>query len=132
MRQIYTSPRPENIDRVVALLAEHGIEATISNRSAYARSSYRRYRYSARGADSQKWQAVEIERAEDLAPARKLLRDIGIEPLTRHSERLAEARRSHGGRRKSRRAVVNRARVLALAALAAAVAMVMLRSIHLF
>ena len=48
MRQIYTSPRPENIDRVVALMAEHGIEATVANRSNYNRQSWQRFSYTQR------------------------------------------------------------------------------------
>mgnify|MGYP001598078550 CR=1 FL=1 len=39
MRQIYTSPRPENLDTVVAMMEEHGIAASVSNRSNYNRQS---------------------------------------------------------------------------------------------
>ena len=73
MRQIYTSPRPENIDRVVALLAEHGIETSVTNRSNYNRQSYQRFSYSARQDSRDSWPQVWITKADDHTRARALL-----------------------------------------------------------
>ena len=42
MRQIYTSPRNANIERVVQLMAENGIETSISNRRAYQGADWKR------------------------------------------------------------------------------------------
>jgi len=93
MRLIYTSPRSENIDRVVALFAERGIESTVSNRSNWKRSSYQRFSYTQQRQDSRdSWPQVWVTRAEDYANARALMREIGIEPLVRHGEELAAAR----------------------------------------
>jgi hypothetical protein len=91
MRQIYTSPRMENIDRVVALMAEHGIETTISNRQTWQRADWKRFSYSARG-DRDSWPQISVVRAEDQTRARQVLRDAGLEPATRFADELAESR----------------------------------------
>ena len=92
MRLIYTSPRAENIDRVVALLAEHDIESSVTNRSRYNRPSYDRFSYSQQFDDRDRWPQVWVTRADDFTRARVLLRELGIEPVIRHGEELAEAR----------------------------------------
>ena len=78
MRQIYTSQRQENIDRVVALMNEHAIEARVTNRSNWNRPSYQRFSYSERTDDREAWPQVWIVRADDYTRARELLRSIGI------------------------------------------------------
>lgn len=92
MRQIYTSPRQENIDAVVALMAEHGIEATVANRSNYNRPTWQRFSYTQRQDNRDSWAQVWITRADDYTRARALLREIGIEPVIRHADELAAAR----------------------------------------
>lgn len=116
MREIYTSPRPENIDRVVALFAQHGIETRVTNRAVYDRPSYRRFSY-APGADRSGWARVEVKYAKDMTRARALLREIGIAPLTRYAEELEFSRRPHG---RTPQATVRRVRLITLALLAAA------------
>ena len=91
MRQIYTSPRMENIQRVVALMAEHGIQTSIANRRAYQGADWKRFSYTARG-DRDAWPQVSVVRSEDQTLARKLLRDIGLEPATRFADELAASR----------------------------------------
>ena len=91
MRQIYTSPRMENIQRVVALMAEQGIQTSIANRRAYQGADWKRFSYSAKG-DRDSWPQVCVVRAEDLTPARRLLREAGLEPATRFAEELAASR----------------------------------------
>lgn len=92
MRQIYTSPRQQNIDSVVALMAEHGIQATVSNRSNYDRPTWQRHSYAQRRQDRSQWPQVWITHADDYSKARKLLIDLGIDPVIRHGEELAAAR----------------------------------------
>ncbi len=93
MRQIYTSPRSANIERVVALMAENGIQTTISNRRAYQGSDWKRFSYTARG-DRESWPQVWVVRSEDQTRARQVLRDAGLEPATRFADELAAARGS--------------------------------------
>ena len=92
MRQIYTSPRQENVDSVVALMTEHGINATVANRSNYDRPTWQRLSYSPRRQDRSRWAQVWITHADDYSKARKLLIGLGIDPVIRHGEELAAAR----------------------------------------
>ncbi|MGH8157870.1 MAG: hypothetical protein ACREPQ_07100 [Rhodanobacter sp.] len=129
MRQIYTSPRPENIDRVVALMAEHGIEASVANRSNYNRQSWQRFSYSQRQDNRDNWAQVWITRADDYTRARELLREIGIEPVIRHADELAAARNPTPETR--REFTVARVRRIVLLVLVALSAMVMLHRLHM-
>lgn len=131
MRQIYTSPRLENIDRVVALLAEHGIETRVSNRSAYKRQSYDRFRYTARN-DRDQWPVVEVVRAADLTPARNIMREIGINPPTRHSEILEAMRAREEGGGSPRGHAVRRVRIIVLVALAVALLVMVIKAAQVF
>lgn len=91
MRQVFSSPRIENVERIVALLNEAGIETRMTNRRAYAGHDYKGPSYSAKQ-DQSAWPAVWIVKAEDQPRARALLRDIGIAPATRFADELAQAR----------------------------------------
>jgi hypothetical protein len=128
MRQIYTSPRQENIDIVVALMAEHGIEATVANRSNYNRPTWQRFSYSQRRDDRGSWPQVWITRADDYTKARTLLREIGIEPVVRHGEELAAARNPTLADRRAH--TVTRVRRIVLLAVLAVLAMAMLRYVR--
>jgi hypothetical protein len=129
MRQIYTSPRPESIDAVVALMAEHGIAATVENRSNYNRPSYQRFSYSARNDDRSRWAQVWITHADDYPKARALLREIGIEPVVRHGEELAAARNPSPLDRRNR--TVTRVRRIVLLVVLGVVALAMLRFLRM-
>lgn len=102
MRQIYTSPRMENVERVVALMAEHGIQTSITNRRTYQGADWKRFSYTAKG-DRDAWPQVSVVRSEDQTRARQVLRDAGLEPATRFADELA-ASRSAGDPRPHRRA----------------------------
>ncbi|KAG9549073.1 hypothetical protein KCV01_g23647, partial [Aureobasidium melanogenum] len=88
MRQIYTSPRQDNIDRIVALLDEHEIATTVTNRSSWNRPTYQRFSYSQRNDNRESWPQVWVKHADDFPRARALLKDIGIEPVVRFQEEL--------------------------------------------
>jgi len=128
MRQIYTSPRPENIDRVVALMAEHGIEATVENRSNWRKQGHRRFSYREPDYDRSGWEQVWIAHADDYPRARALLRELGIEPVVRHGQDLAEARNPTPQAR--RRYTVARVRRIVLLAILGIIAMMTLRYLH--
>jgi hypothetical protein len=113
VRQIYTSQRVENVDKVVALLNEAGIATSVTNRRAYAGHDYRRPSY-AKPPDRDSWPQVWVVNADDQSRARALLRDIGIEPPTRFAEELAETR-GNASPETRRNALVWRLRVLLLA-----------------
>lgn len=125
MRPLYTSPRQENIDRVVALLAEHGIETTVTGRSNWNRPTYQRFSYSQRQENRESWPQVWINRADDYTQARTLMRELGIEPMVRHGEELALARNSTPEMRRA--SVATRVRRIVLLAVAGAFVVLMLR-----
>jgi hypothetical protein len=112
----------ENIDRLVAVMAEHGIATRVTNRRAYAGSTYRRFSY-ARPGHSDNWPAVWVRHASDHTRARQLMRDIGIEPATRYAEELAayRSRQAGGGRSPARIAARVRTAVLVAVCIALAI-----------
>lgn len=79
MRQIFTSPRLENVEGVARLLNEHGIETYISSGRGYQGSRRSRYSYSAlaRGQGGPQ-AAVWIVHSEDQTRARQILRDAKL------------------------------------------------------
>jgi len=93
MRQIYTSPRVENVERVVTMLADAGIETSVTNRRSWGGTDFKRPSYSAKQ-DPDSWPQVWIVKAEDQPRARALMREAGIEPAVRHAAELALARGS--------------------------------------
>ncbi|QNK02070.1 putative signal transducing protein [Dyella telluris] len=125
MRQLYTSPRQENIDRVATMLTEQGIECTIENRSNYRRPSYQRFSYTQRNEDRDSWAQVWVTRADDYTRARALLKELGIEPVIRHGEELALARNPTPDMR--RQSTATRIRRIVLLAVAGAFVVLMLR-----
>lgn len=121
MRHIYSSPRVENIERLVAVMAEHGIATRVTNRRAYDSKSYKQFSYARPGARDS-WPAVWVTHASDHTRARQLLRDIGIEPATRYAEDLAAYRFQKAGGRRSPAQVAARIRTAVLIAVCIAVA----------
>ncbi len=125
MRQIFTSPRPENVDRVVALMAEHGIATAVQNRLRYDRSTWKRHSYLQRHERRDDWDQVWIRHPDDYTRARELMLGIGIEPLVTHGEELAASRSTSPVTRREH--VASRARRIALLVVLAACGMLMLR-----
>ncbi len=115
MRQIYTSPRQVNIDRVVVLLADHGIATTVTNRRAWQGHDWKGHSYSQREG-SERWPQVWVVDANDQTAARELLREAGIEPATRYADELALERRDRSAGSPARHtSIASRARLAALA-----------------
>ena len=120
MRRIYSSPRIENVERLVAVMAEHGIATKVTNRRAYDSKSYKQFSY-ARPGHSDDWPAVWVKHASDHTRARQLMREIGIEPATRYADDLAAYRfQQNGGRNPTR--IAARVRTVVLIAVVIAVA----------
>jgi hypothetical protein len=91
MRHIYTSPRRENVERVIALLNENNIETTMRNSSDWQGGKWKRFSYTYRS-DSGSWPQVWVTNSNDQSRARELLREAGLEPATRFADELAAAR----------------------------------------
>jgi hypothetical protein len=125
MRQIYTSPRPGNIDRVVALMAEHGIATQVENRSSWRTPGHRRFSYREPDNARDHWEQVWITHADDFTRARELMRELGIEPVIRFGQDLNAAR--NPSPQMQRKYTVTRVRRIVMLAILAAFALVVLR-----
>jgi broad specificity phosphatase PhoE len=132
MRLLYTSPRQENIDRVVAYMAENGVETTITNRSNWNRPSYQRFSYAQRSENRDSWPQVWINRADDYTKGRELLRQLGIEPMIRHGEALAAERNPAQSIYTRREHTVARVRRIALLAILGVFMVLALHYLHFF
>jgi ferric-dicitrate binding protein FerR (iron transport regulator) len=111
-------------------MAEHGIEASVANRANYNRSTWQRFSYSQRQDDRSSWAQVWITHPDDYSQARKLLLDLGIEPVIRHAEELAAARSPSPVDRRAR--VATRIRRILLLAVLVVFAVQMLSYLHVF
>lgn len=116
MRQIYTSPREENIERMVVLLNEHGIKTHITNMPGHRRGGYARFSY--RDTNSDAWPKVWIVHSADLVRTRALLREAGIEPAIRFADELANARKASANPVAKRQRVSRGVRTVLLAIIA--------------
>lgn len=92
MRQIYTSPRAENVNRVVELLNKAGIETTLTNRVGWKGGQWKRFSYSSGGNERDSWPQVWVVNSNDQTQARQILRDVGLEPAIRFADELAMSR----------------------------------------
>ncbi len=132
MRLLYTSPRQENIDRVVTLMTENGVETSVTNRSNWNRPSYQRFSYSQRSENRDSWPQVWISRADDYTRARELLRELGIEPVIRHGEMLKAERGPVDSVYARREHTVTRARRIVMLAILGIFIVLALNYLHVF
>lgn len=125
MRQLFTSPHQANIDRLVALLREQGIECSVQNVSRWNKRAHQRFSYQQQREGREQWPQVWVTHADDYTRARELLKEIGLEPVIRHGDVLAEARNPSPVAQ--RRGTVTRVRRIVLLAVAGALLLLMLR-----
>ncbi len=77
MRQVFSSPRLENVERMAEVMREAGIEVQVTGGRSYkgGRRRHFSYREAPRGDETA---AVWVVRADDLPKARQILRDAGL------------------------------------------------------
>lgn len=84
MRQIFSSARVENVERVAEILRDEGIEVRITNGRSYRSGRNRTfsYRYPV---STRNQPALWVVRSDDQVRARQLMRDLGLAtgPTTR-------------------------------------------------
>jgi hypothetical protein len=83
MRQMFTSPRLENVEAVARLFNEAGIETKITEGRTYKGYSRRQFSYTDKNPDNGQQPAVWVLRAEDYKKARDLLHEGGLLESTR-------------------------------------------------
>ncbi|PKM08168.1 MAG: pathogenicity-like protein [Gammaproteobacteria bacterium HGW-Gammaproteobacteria-4] len=121
MRQVFSSPRLENVEGVARLLNEQGIDTHISQSRSYKGQRRGTFSYAQSGrADASQWPAVWIVRAEDQPRARELLREAGLLTATSKPTYLPEAEvdPARAAKKPLSAAWVLRLRLLILAAIA--------------
>lgn len=80
MRQVFSSPRLENVEGVVQLLRDAGIEVRVTHGRSFEGTRRRRFSYR----DNESPQpTVWVVRSADQVPARAILRDAGLLDTTR-------------------------------------------------
>lgn len=123
MRQIYTSPRAQNVDRVVELLNKAGIETTLTNRVGWKGGQWKRFSYNSGGNESDSWQQVWVVNSNDQTQARQILRDVGLEPAVRFADELAMSR-SGSDIERARAAASRRFKLIVLALVTGVIVMI--------
>jgi hypothetical protein len=79
MRQVFTSPRLENVEAVAKILNDAGIETRLTDAQTWNRATKRDYSYSDRsGGSGYKWPAVWVVRGAEYGEARRVLREAGV------------------------------------------------------
>lgn len=77
MRQVFTSPRLDNVEAVAKLLGDEGIEIKTSEGRGYKQFSRREFSYVEKNASATQ-AAVWVIKPADYKRARELLHDIGL------------------------------------------------------
>ena len=77
MRQMFTSPRLENVERVAQLLTEAGIENRIQGGRTYKCHSRRQFSYTDKKASEQQ-ASVWVIKSDDYKRAREMLIEMGL------------------------------------------------------
>ncbi len=78
MRQLFTSPRLENVEAVAQLLADAGIEHKVSGGRSYKAYSRRQFSYSEKQKTDDEQAAVWIIKSDDYKRARELMHELGL------------------------------------------------------
>ncbi len=80
MRQIFSSPRLENVESVAALLTDAGIENKVSDGRSYKKYSRREFSYvpAKQEASGGNAPSVWVVKSDDYKRARELLHELGL------------------------------------------------------
>jgi hypothetical protein len=91
MRQLFTSPRLENVEAVAKLLADAGIEHKVSGGRSYKAYSRRQFSYSEKQKNDDEQAAVWIIKSDDYKRARELMHELGLLEATQAPSYLPDA-----------------------------------------
>lgn len=81
MRQIFSSPRVHNVERLEKVLEEAGIQTRVTNKNSFL-TGRPHFGYSERGNETQ-WPTLWVVQADDYGRARQILRETGLLEATR-------------------------------------------------
>ena len=114
MRQIFTSPRLENVEGVAALLTEAGIEIKVTEGRGYKQISRREFSYVENRKGESEQPAIWVIKSEDYKRAREMLHDMGLVDATASSSYVPEALQFKQAPTRSPAARINRMRMVLL------------------
>lgn len=127
MRQVFTSVRLENVERVQAMLGEAGIETKITQGRSWKGSSRREFSYSAKDHDPSQQPALWVLKSDDFKAARQILHDAGLLEATRDASYLPEALQFREPTAADPMAKATKIRLALLAAVAAGAGLLLFR-----
>ena len=90
MRQVFTSTRLENVEKVERMLNDAGIETKVTQGRTWKGHSRREFSYTAKNADASQQPAVWVLKPDDFKQAREILHDAGLLAATRDASYLPE------------------------------------------
>ena len=91
MRQLFTSPRLENVEAVAKLLTNADIEHKVSGGRSYKAYSRRQFSYSEMQKADSEQAAVWIIKSDDYKRARELMHELGLLEATQAPSYLPDA-----------------------------------------
>ncbi|MEO8160982.1 MAG: pathogenicity-like protein [Arenimonas sp.] len=78
MRQVFTSPRLENVEGVAQLLRDAGVDIKVNDGRSYRKVSRREFSYVEQKRDTSSEPAIWVVNSDDYKRARELLHDAGL------------------------------------------------------
>lgn len=90
MRQVFTSVRLENVERVEKMLNDAGITTKINQGRSWKGVSRREFSYSNKNHDPSQQPSLWVIRPDDFKKAREILHDAGLLEATRDVSYLPE------------------------------------------
>ena len=128
MRQVFTSVRLENVERVQQMLEEAGIATKITQGRTWKGNSRREFSYTAKDHDPSQQPALWVLRPDDFKQAREILFDAGLLEATRESSYVPDSLRFRETAATDTRARITKIRLALLAAVAVAGGMLLART----
>lgn len=90
MRQVFTSVRLENVERVEKMLNDAGIDTKINQGRSWKSLSRREFSYSNKNHDPGQQPSLWVVKSDDFKQAREILHDAGLLEATRDASYLPE------------------------------------------
>ena len=90
MRQVFTSVRLENVERVEKMLNDAGIATKINQGRSWKGVSRREFSYSNKNHDPSQQPSLWVIKPDDFKQAREILHDAGLLEATRDASYLPE------------------------------------------
>ena len=128
MRQVFTSVRLENVERVEQMLNDAGIATKINQGRSWKGVSRREFSYSNKNHDPGQQPSLWVVKSEDFKAAREILHGAGLLESTRDASYLPEHLKFDTSRTADPRAKMSRLRMALLFIVAVVAAALVMRT----